>query len=550
LNYREWQSSLREKIIFQLKNNKVVLLQAPTGSGKTLFALDVAFSVGNKILVAVRTHNEFYPFYREIANRFHGKRYAFLIGRSNGCLIASEKVKAEDITCSGCEFLTWKKIDFYGSPFETLAKLKKEGVNEKFCPYHSILNSALDADVILVTYPYLFIPSLRDTIGISLDDYVVIVDEAHNVDSLIDLEERRLSPNSINMAIKQSFGLEVKQILEKLKAKVVEITFKEKKFIALSKEKVESLLLKDELDAIEEEASYLSQRMITQRKIVTNHLMSIVKFFNSVKEDRFRVFSSENSIIAKPVTSDQYMSIFNGSNVKAIFMSGTLQPKEYFSTVLGLSKDTFYVDVEKEVGKVGGSYECFIALDVTSSYSLRSEEMNKRFASYLLRIYYQAKGHILAVFPSYEMIEKVSLYLRSVNTFTETPITKVDDLIEHARNTPKIMIMATARGKLSEGIEISQNGRSLINDVAIVGIPYPPLDDYMKARSEEVSKRTRRNYLEELMQMPAYIAVRQAIGRSIRSPEDKSEVWLLDKRFNNMWWKKNIKCFNPKLVRL
>ncbi len=72
----------------------------------------------------------------------------------------------------------------------------------------------------------------------------------------------------------------------------------------------------------------------------------------------------------------------------------------------------------------------------------------------------------------------------------------------------------------------------------------------MKARSEEVSKRTRRNYLEELMQMPAYIAVRQAIGRSIRSPEDKSEVWLLDKRFNNIWWKKNIKCFNPKLVRL
>nr|WP_256201920.1 helicase C-terminal domain-containing protein [Sulfuracidifex metallicus] len=89
-----------------------------------------------------------------------------------------------------------------------------------------------------------------------------------------------------------------------------------------------------------------------------------------------------------------------------------------------------------------------------------------------------------------------------------------------------------------------------MNDVAIVGIPYPPLDDYMKARSEEVSKRTRRNYLEELMQMPAYIAVRQAIGRSIRSPEDKSEVWLLDKRFNNIWWKKNIKCFNPKLVRL
>ncbi len=550
MKYREWQRLLREKIIFSLKQNGVILLQAPTGSGKTFFALDVAFSVSNKVLVAVRTHNEFYPFYREIKNHFQDKKYISLVGKSNSCLLAEEKVNSEDISCSGCTYLSWKDVEFQGSPFEYLVKLKEEGRKEGFCPYHSILNSVEKADVVLLTYPYLFIPSLRDSLGITLSDYTIVVDEAHNLDNLLDLEERKISQGSINLAVKQAENEETRRILDKLRSKMTSVVLNERKYVLIDKNRVNSLLDKEELSMIEDEASHLSQKMIAQRKITSNHLLSIVKFFDAIKDNEVKVFSSNNSLIAKPVSSMKYLDIFNERDVKGIFMSGTLQSKDYFSSVLGLRGDAVYVDVEREFGRVGGQYECFIALDVTSSYALRGEEMSKRFASYLLRIYYQSVKHVLSVFPSYEMIEKISSFIRSINTFIETPRTKIDDLMEHVKHTPKVLIMATARGKLSEGVEISEYGRSMISDVAIVGIPYPPLDDYMKARAEEVSKISKKNYLEELMQMPAYISVRQAIGRSIRSPEDKSNVWLLDKRFNNLWWKKNIKCLNPKTIRL
>ncbi len=550
MKYREWQYSLREKVIFQLRDNKIVLLQAPTGSGKTFFALDVAFSIGDKVLVAVRTHNEFYPFYREMKNHFPEKRYAFLIGKTNSCLIAGEKVSAEDITCMGCNYLSWKDVEFDGPPFEVLAKLKTQGLKEGFCPYHSIINSIDEADLILVTYPYLFVPSLRDSLGISLRDYTIIVDEAHNLDNLPDLEERKLSSQNLNLAIKQSRNDEVKKILEWLKSRVADIAYDDRKYISVKKDVVISLLDKDQLSLIESESSVISQRMISSKKITTNYLLSIVKFFEALKDSRVRVFSSNKSLVSKRISSMDYLDIFNEEGIKGILMSGTLQGKEYFSSVLGLRRESVYLDVEREVGRIGGEYQCLIALDVTSSYAMRGEEMSKRFASYLLRIYYQSPRHVLAVFPSYEMIEKVSSFIRSANLFIESSNTKIDDLIEHVKNTPKVMIMAAARGKLSEGIELSEKGRSMISDVAIVGVPYPPLDDYMKARADEVSKLTKKNYLEELMQMPAYISVRQAIGRSIRSSEDRSTIWLLDKRFNTLWWKKNIKCFNPKLIRL
>ncbi|MFP3171422.1 MAG: helicase C-terminal domain-containing protein, partial [Sulfolobaceae archaeon] len=93
-------------------------------------------------------------------------------------------------------------------------------------------------------------------------------------------------------------------------------------------------------------------------------------------------------------------------------------------------------------------------------------------------------------------------------------------------------------------------GRSLISDVVIVGIPYPPPDDYTKLVAQKISERLGRKSDEYLYKIPALMTVRQSIGRGIRGINDHVKVWLLDRRFDSLWWKKNLNCFNPKKTRL
>lgn len=86
--------------------------------------------------------------------------------------------------------------------------------------------------------------------------------------------------------------------------------------------------------------------------------------------------------------------------------------------------------------------------------------------------------------------------------------------------------------------------------MVIVGIPYPPPDDYLKILAQRVSLKMNRENEEFLFKIPALVTIKQAIGRAIRDVNDKCNVWLLDKRFESLYWKKNLKCLNANKMKL
>ncbi|MEM4912499.1 MAG: helicase C-terminal domain-containing protein, partial [Metallosphaera sp.] len=226
--------------------------------------------------------------------------------------------------------------------------------------------------------------------------------------------------------------------------------------------------------------------------------------------------------------------------------------KEYLENIIGIKRKIFYIDVEKETrSKVSGNYECIIATDVTTAYSLRNERMWKNYASYILKIYYNSKKNILVVFPSYEIMNKILSLITNIPKYIESENSTIEEAQKIISNShDKMIIGIVSRGKLSEGVEFRINNENLISDVVIVGIPYPPPDDYMKVKSELISKRLGYEVNESLYRIPAMISVKQAIGRAIRDINDRVTVWLLDKRFEGIWWKQKLKCFNSKKIRL
>ncbi|MEM0374113.1 MAG: ATP-dependent DNA helicase [Sulfolobaceae archaeon] len=550
MKLRDWQARLKDKVINALKEEYIVALQSPTGSGKTLFSLLVGLELKGKVLFVVRTHNEYYPIYREYMRVARDKKFGFVMGKPISCIFASSDANPEDIKCSSCEYQSvLNNYEIKDPPHEEIFKLKEQGYREGFCPYYTLLENIRESDVVVISYPYFFLPNLRSLIDVKLEEYLIVIDEAHNLDSINELDERRISKRTIEGALREVSSEEAKRILTKLEEEFSKRVYKEERHILVDKI---TNITQEEIEILDAEYEELKEKMLKEGKIKRLNLGSIIKFLKSLNEEGRSLFSYSEGLVSKVIDSSKYLEILNDEKLSILLMSGTLPPKEYLENIIGIKRKIFYIDVEKETrSKVSGNYECIIATDVTTAYSLRNERMWKNYASYILKIYYNSKKNILVVFPSYEIMNKILSLITNIPKYIESENSTIEEAQKIISNShDKMIIGIVSRGKLSEGVEFRINNENLISDVVIVGIPYPPPDDYMKVKSELISKRLGYEVNESLYRIPAMISVKQAIGRAIRDINDRVTVWLLDKRFEGIWWKQKLKCFNSKKIRL
>jgi Rad3-related DNA helicase len=77
-------------------------------------------------------------------------------------------------------------IDMKGSfpPVEDIESFRKWGQENQTCPYFLSKEQKTDADIIFMPYNYVLDPLIRKTLGIDLTGSVIILDEAHNVESV------------------------------------------------------------------------------------------------------------------------------------------------------------------------------------------------------------------------------------------------------------------------------------------------------------------------------------------------------------------------------
>jgi len=100
---REWQKEYLRTAIKHLRKDKTLLLQLPTGSGKTLFAINTALSAGGTIIYLARTHNESNSVERE-ADKL-GLKIAFIFGRASVCPFAQGNEDPEETDCKSCKLI-------------------------------------------------------------------------------------------------------------------------------------------------------------------------------------------------------------------------------------------------------------------------------------------------------------------------------------------------------------------------------------------------------------------------------------------------------------
>ncbi len=245
-----------------------------------------------------------------------------------------------------------------------------------------------------------------------------------------------------------------------------------------------------------------------------------------------------------------------------IIMSGTLFNKKYIEDVWGL-KITQYFDAAKGYQKTGneikklrekaeiGQMIVKIVSEVkkgeylTSKFEERKDEkkfyeMSQRYARAIGEIIASNDdGAFLVVYPNYNMMNVIADYVQHLTNGQATQIREGKDvdmkkLLDLALQSKKLVLHAVAKGRFTEGVELTHNNKSLIKHIIVAGVPFPNTrDDYVQDRIRASGYGTF-DWLEE----HARITTLQAIGRGIRYPDDSVTVWLLDKRFEyyaNRW---------------
>ncbi|KAG5473918.1 hypothetical protein LSCM1_04554 [Leishmania martiniquensis] len=221
------------------------LLESPTGTGKTLCLLCstlgwlAATSQGavrrhtsgpdqqcrsmhaHKVVYCSRTHAQLTQVVRELKRTSYAQRVTMAVLGSREHMCLNKEVtklsssQAQHAMCSAlraernCRFFRGLQSATAGASLlppecvvHDMEDLMREGSRSGFCPYFHERDAAMDADIVLMPYNYILDPSLQQQLPFELANCILIVDEAHNLPSVLSSSGcRTLSPLDLTTAI-------------------------------------------------------------------------------------------------------------------------------------------------------------------------------------------------------------------------------------------------------------------------------------------------------------------------------------------------------------
>lgn len=242
------QKEYMRSLISAIQGGKNALLESPTGTGKTLSALCSALAwlkqkkqeiedakeetkdeVGveveqpiPKIYFWSRTHSQLSQVINEIKNTEYEPTIAVLASRGkmwvNPDARDSENVdekwnklrKSKRSQPPACKFFRnypshvdqLKEKDNY--EIRDIEEINAFAFENEACAYFSQKELAQTADIVIMPYNYLLYPYIREAFRLKITDAVIIIDEAHNIDSASEqVASQNFSETSLSIILDQ-----------------------------------------------------------------------------------------------------------------------------------------------------------------------------------------------------------------------------------------------------------------------------------------------------------------------------------------------------------
>jgi DNA excision repair protein ERCC-2 len=564
-NPRPGQLEIVKTVEQAMADNRPLLIQAPTGLGKTVGvlypSLKEALGRGQKV-VYVTPKNSQHVVAEDAARRF----------RRAGAAVKSLTITAKGKICfkneplcdpGYCEF----SRDYY-------AKVHGQGLIEKLgrkrtltarvfrslaeehevCPFELQLDASAEADVVICDYNYVFAPrSAFGRVALSGIDQTgrpnLVIDEAQNLPqramdyyspalSTITLEQMRPGIQ----ALPRRFRSEGEGLLDGCIAVIASCISTGAQRPVRIVPPLEAFLDQDGLLR-----SFLSRYLDSEAEVLPRDAVMVLANY-------WAGFCEALELAADPDRKEFFVTIHphpTGGVIRitccdASFMltdcyneyeqvigfSATLKPFAYYADLSGLDPDRtmtaeFSSLFPKEHRKL------LIIPQISTKYNDREWNYAK-ISDAVGRIAAIRRGNYFVFFPSFEFLERVhGLFQAPAGTEVlkqerEMKAAKVSSLLDRlASGAGPVIVFAVQGGTFSEGVDYP--GESVIG-AFVVG---PPLPNYDLEREEM------RKYYEERYHagfdfayiIPAMSKAVQAAGRVIRSETDRGLIVVMDGRF-------------------
>jgi len=566
-------------------NKRHVVISAPTGYGKTPLILAgllpiVKRDAGAKIIWAVRTGNETDRPIEElkVINRVCPVAGLSLRGKKDMCLLQKEiegEMDHEEVAyfcrqrrcdCPYYERLLNFSLSHQTEPL-TYSEVLRFCEENEICPYYFQLNLLEKAEVVAVNYNYILNEQMMWVLKnrIRQDKAFLVVDEAHNLQQAYsNINSRRITLNTIRNAIREldrnfsDYG-EARYFLERMKSYLENL----QKFI--SDEKLEDQvaefvdLLKccgtdeDQFENMAYEIMSLGNElrsiMLRNQKTPRSSLHSLGDFWiralNLLHNRGVALVANveENDNISLEIFDMRSAELLSGlwnEYRGVVFCSGTLGPPKAFGETVGLNSFAsryFSFRLSKD------NCLSLITLRLTSEGEELSKEMTNKYIE-AIDSFLEGLHENIAVFSASYRIQdclikgglvdvaerrKRTMFIEEKGMSGEVGRKILDDFKRASKSGNKGVLLATAGGRFGEGTDFP--GEELVG-IFLVGVPFDRLTsktklyvDYYKTRYGE-DKGEFYSYV-----LPAVKRASQALGRAIRSSEDRAVFVLGDRRY-------------------
>lgn len=555
--YREGQYKLVGDVYRTIHRKKILFIQAPTGTGKTISTLFPAIravgeNLGDKIFyLTAKTITRTVA--KDTCDLLKAKGYRGKVI----VLTAKEKMcPCEEMDCNPSNCLRAKgHYDRVNDAVYDLITTEEDFTRERMlaqaekyqvCPFEMSLDASLYADIIICDYNYVFDPNVYLKRFFSEEekgDYIFLVDEAHNL-----VERGREMYSAV--LVKEEI-LTVKKLVRGKDRKLEAALEKCNRQMLEWKRECETYTIYESIGAFAFSLMRLmslldiflqSRGEMPERKEVTEFYLNLRHFMNMFErvDENYVLYSDFDEtdrfcLHLYCVNPSVNLQECLERGKSTIFFSATLLPVNYYKNLLSSKKDNYAVYADSAFREE--QRLLFIGRDVSSLYTRRTLGEFQRIALYIQQVLRAKKGNYLIFFPSYRFMEDVYEQFLAVNE-QEADCMMQSGNMNEADREEFIQEFSNPRGKslaafcvlggiFSEGIDLKED---LLIGVLIVGTGLPQICNQREILKEYYQEENGQGF-DYAYQYPGMNKVLQAAGRVIRTASDRGIIGLLDDRF-------------------
>ncbi len=551
-DFRPGQKEIINSVRDTIRNGEKLMIQAPTGFGKTVAVLFGALSEtynDNKRILFLTARKMHQSIIYDTVERINAAsslniRYTGINGKNTMCLI-DNNIDA-DIFNDFCRTMKEKNLcDFYNRTYNNgktteITNIaigrdvsKPENAIEiakqfRLCPYEiSVLNAKL-SKIIIANYFHVFNPFVSypffTKLNLRPEDTILIVDEAHNLPNMVmDINSVSISLNKLEKAYK-----EILMYDEELSKKVQDLISSTKTIEKPKIIDIKSLFDNEDMIKIDDiikdqENSTRIPSSLSLKRLISVAINADESYLQYVSKDqdkiKINIVSLDPSIISGQIINQFFSSIF---------ISGTLKPMDMFANLIGINESR-----KLEIGNYFPANNRLILNDITTTSKFSSrEEYTTKIAENLDSILKKFKYSSIVFFSSYEFRDNVLSKMKEKDRVLveEQHMSRSEqiNLISKLYNDKKSLFCVIGGG-FGESVDFKNE---YVKMVIIVGVPFEPPSIKLKALQNYYQNKFG-NGFEYAQVLPAMIKTLQAAGRIIRSENDKAIIVLMDYRFSS-----------------